>query len=217
MEKIVTLSFDERRKMENVLTQVYKAGCKNHKSVFENNLWTHKFYGNLGDQVSFDGKFFDPERGEEWTAWVEINLRKQGVNLAKITTEHGFIAPGSMPFWTDVWGGYVCDQSVKPINDMTKINLYSSRYQEKDGVCETFYDENKKNQLSVYCAGNEKPTTLVNHLYQLIAKSKDHEIVKQKLSQLNLPHNFKLKNLDSLADDITEQIYANQPDCELKN
>lgn len=210
-ENVNNLTIKDRVDLERLLEQTYRRNFYHEKHLADKML-VHQFNGEIGDLIKFDGKFFDPAQGNPEKSWVEIDYRNQNQKLARITTEHGFITPGSMPFWTDreglVWiRDWWMSNNIKPIADTTKIKVFSPRYNEKDGISETFYNEDKLRQLVVYHAPEENAKNLLKNFFQALDYSEDHVEVKNKLKDLELSSNIKIKNFDVLADIVTNQIY----------
>lgn len=212
-ENINSLTSNDRFNVELLLEKTYRHNLY-HNKFLEKNMTVHQFRGQIGDQFFFNGKFFIPANGNVKKSWAEINYHNQNQNLTKIITEHGFIAPGSMPFWTDkqglIWDEDWLNNNIKAIDDATTIKVFSPRYNEKDGVSETYYNEKKLRKLSVYHAPYENAKDVLANIFKTLDYSKDHNEVKNKLTQLNLPSNIKIKNIDALADIITDKIYHDQ-------
>jgi|GEM_PF-4161950 len=201
------LEMTDRRELENLLAEIYR-NCQNHqvnpRKEFQDVI--HQFNGKIGDQINFDGNFYD--KGDEENSYVKIKLYNQQQNLATIETEHGFINPGSMPFWTDVWAFELLGSNQpKPIADTTEIKVITPRWNVENGVSEAVYDENKKKRLAVYHAPDEIAKNVVMKLCNSVSYSKDHSVIKEKLKHLNLPSNIKIKNLDAIVDSVTSQIH----------
>ena len=207
------LTLNDRIQMEKILEEIFYIGCKNHTKVIENNTCVQKLYGVIGNHVSFNGTFFTPNKNEQQKGRLEINLFNKAQNLARITTENGFVSTDSIPAWADIWEGNFSNTT--PIPDTTKINVFSPRFNTKTGISETFYTADQKHHLTVYCAENEIPNRVVKNLFQTISYSKDYVEVKEKLSKLNLPSNIKVKNLDALVDSVINQIYTEKTTREM--
>lgn len=104
--------------------------------------------------------------------------------------EHGFIALSAVYFLTDE----------------TNIKVISPKWQENYGVCDVTYNKDKKKQLSVLHSPDETADAVMAKILDVIARSKDHRVIAQKLSELNLPSKITIKNADALADNLVDQI-----------
>lgn len=197
-----------RQKMEDLLVEIYRESNFREMIVRDRDHETlYLFDGKLGDQVTFNGGFFDGDNADR--SRVEINLEYQGNALARIATEHGFINPRLMALWS----GFVPFPSLhgieetQPIADTTDINVISPRWAEVNGVCDTTYTKDLKKQLTVFHSPFETVDAVIAQICAVVAHSKDHAVIAKKLSKLNLPSNIKIKNVDALADKIVDQIH----------
>lgn len=195
-----------RQKIENLLVDIYK-NHKNHQRIerkTEKDV-LHKFEGTIGKQVTFNGEFYD--KGDAENSSVKIGLRYKNQPLAQIETEHGFINPGSMPFWTEQWGFVLRPDSPKGIADTTNIKVISPKWKEECSVCDVTYNTDQQCRLAVLHAPDETADAVVAKIWNRVVRSKDLVEVTEKLKRLNLPSNVTIKNVDLLAENLVNQIY----------
>ena len=194
-----------RQKMENLLREIsYYAHRQNLWDLpncpYRQNPWDLPnqdrstndglpFTGKLGDKVAFSGGFYR-NKGHEEDSRAAIDLRCQDQQLARIEMEHGFIASSAVYFLTDE----------------TNIKVISPKWKADYGVCDTTYDQDQKKQLSVLHSPNETAAGVMAKIFDVIARSKDHKVIAEKLRQLNLPSKITIKNANALADSIVDQI-----------
>ena len=180
-----------RQRMEDLLREIsFKAGRQNLWESFNHDGFTGQpFDGELGDKVHFSGGFWHNKDREE-DSYAKINLRCKDKQLARIEMEHGYIAPSA----------------VYSLTDETNIKVISPRWKETYGVCDTTYNKDQKRQLSVLHSPDETADAVIAKIFDVIARSKDHLVIAQKLSKLNLPSKITIKNVDTLADNLVDQI-----------
>ncbi len=183
-----------RQKIEDLLREISFYACRQnlwsprkHNRLIDNDLLP--FNGELGDKVTFMGGFYQ-KKGREEDSRVEIDLRCENKQLARIEMEHGFIASSAL----------------FSVTDETNIKVISPKWKENYGVCDTTYNQDQKKQLSVLHSPDETADAVIAKILDVIARSKDHQVIAQKLSKLNLPSKITIKDVNALADKIVDQI-----------
>lgn len=195
-----------RQRVENLLVDLYSFAEKPQKNYQpDTDTYVYDFNGKLGSLVDYQGHFW--EQGSLQNSGVSIDIQYRDEKLACVQTEHGFIQPGSMPFWTDTYA-FDCTPShlVKPIADVTEIKIISPKWTEKDGVCDLIYSKFAVGKLSVAHATDETAGEVMNQLFDIVERSKNHAALVCKLRKLTLPQGVKLKNLNAIANYMVDNL-----------
>ena len=157
----------------------------------------HDFYGKIGDDFRFYGDIFD---GNAYPSNIHL-MDVRDANNKKRIAEISLSNNKKHAFDESEYG----KREVKPIDEDVEIQIRSAA-SEREFLFEMVTDDLAENLRVIYAHG-ETPEMVIDGIRAAIAQSKDKAVIAKKLSKLNLPSHIKIKDMDTVAENLLQQIY----------